>query len=837
MLYNFLITAWRNIAKHRVFSLINIVGLATGLMSCIFIMLFVRQEIGFDRWVPDFDRVVRLHTAYVTPGNPPFLTVRSAGMMMPTLRDFMPSEIEAGTRLFSLGTTVQQHGQGIAEELSFADSSFFNVLDLPFTHGNAETSFSEPMNLLITEEMALKYFGRTDVIGETLTLCCIGDTANDMHITGVLRDIPDDSHLQIDMLVYMDPKMFADYDWLLTTWTSVNVYSYFKLKPQVSLEQAQQRLTYWVNNESPFIKMTKENFGELPEGQQVSDGIQHKLMYLADLHLNAYQDAGSMGDMRPLGRKGMVFSFILVAVLVLMIACINFVNLATARASQRTREVAMRKILGASRAQIAMQFLAESVVLVFMALLLAMAAVELLLPVFNQILGTQIILKLANDLPLLLSLSGGGLVVGLIAGIYPALVLSHFRPAQILSGSKGNDSGASARLRSALVIFQFAISIALLIGTVVIYSQTRYSNDMDLGYSSDNKLVLNVEDARGQLDSVKQQLEMLPEITSVVYSSEVPSQDRENNQTFTLLDAQPGQSSAAELLNIHFMGFDFFETYQVKPLAGRLFDRKFGSDQVMPVDEGEIAHGSAILNERALRKLGITDPQLAVGKTVKSGQLDGIIHEFTIVGVIPDLYFRSVKFSIRPTIYMLKPERFRSATISYQSQDLSVLMAEIDDIWKRVAPMKPINLQFLSDMLAAQYQSEARQMQLFSAFSVLAILVACLGLYGLAAFTAERRTKEIGIRKVMGAGVKDIVLLLVWQFSRPVLIANLIAWPVGAWLMYNWLQAFPYRIDVFWLLPICVAAGVLSIIIAWLTVGGNAIRVARAKPIQALRHE
>jgi putative ABC transport system permease protein len=475
--------------------------------------------------------------------------------------------------------------------------------------------------------------------------------------------------------------------------------------------------------------------------------------------------------------------------------------------------------------------------LVFISLLLALAATEILLPAFNQILGTQIQLRLANDLPLLFSLLTGGLVVGLVAGVYPALVLSKYRPAQILSSSKGNDSGASSKLRSALVIFQFAISIALLIGTVVIYTQTRYSNDMDLGYRSENKLVLNVDEVRDKLDSVKQQIETLPEVSSVVYSSEVPSQDRENNQTFTLLDAQPGQSSAAELLNIHFMDFGFFEAYQVAPIAGRLFDREFGSDQVMPVAEGKIAHGGAILNQRALRKLGIADPQQAIGKTIKSGELGGVIHEFTIVGVIPDLYFRSVKFSIRPTIYMLKPERFRVATIDYQTNDLAGLREKIEGIWKRVAPMQPMDLNYLSDMLAAQYQSEARQMQLFSAFSVLAILVACLGLYGLAAFTAQRRTKEIGIRKVMGANVRDIVLLLVWQFSRPVLIANLLAWPIGGWLMFNWLQAFPYRIDTYWLLPICAVAGLLSVIIAWLTVGGNAIRVARAKPIEALRHE
>jgi putative ABC transport system permease protein len=838
---NYLTIAWRNIIKNGVFSAINIFGLAVGLMSCILIMLFVREESGFDRWLKDSDRLVRMHTAYIRPDGPAFLTVRSAGMMMPAVRDYAKNEIEDGVRLIPFGMTVRKGEDAFDETITMADGSFFNIFDLPFVYGDPSSSFTKPLDTIITEKMALKYFGRTDVIGETLTLCCLRDNTVSMTISGVIKDLPHATHLDLDILVYLQPDIFAEDDNVLNTWTSVNVYTYFKMRPGVSVAQLQERLTYWVNNESQFRDMTSNMDSPSTVSKPVTDTMLHKIMAVPELHLQARKDAGNMGDLSPMGDQKMINTFVIVAVLILLIACINFMNLATARASQRAREVAMRKVLGASRGQVALQFLGEAVAIVMISLLFALVAVELVLPLYNQALGRELTFELFNDLPMLFSLLGGALLVGLGAGLYPALYLSRFLPGHILKSNKSGESGATAKLRTVLVIIQFATSIGLVISTAVVFSQTNFVKSIDVGYVSDNKLILNVGVARNNLESLKQQLVNLPEISSVVYSSEAPTQDNENSTFFKLLENIDGQTTnEGQIFNYHNVGYGFFEAYEVNPIAGRLFSQSHGADMLAAPEQSnaQVNHASVVINQSVLKKLGLSDPQQAIGLTLFSQNvLQDYPFELKIVGVIPDIYFRSVKFDVRPSIYLFNPERFRVASLSFNSNNIPALLEKIETIWKNNVPMQPINISFLSEMMAAQYESEVTEAKLFSAFSLLAILVACLGLYGLAAFTAERRTKEIGIRKIMGARIQDIVTLLIWQFSKPVLVANLIAWPISIYAMTYWLQSFPYRIDLLWLLPICLVTGVLTLLIAWLTVGGNAAKVARANPIHALRSE
>ncbi len=841
MFKNYLITAWRNIIKNGVFSAINIFGLSIALMSCILIMLFVKEETGFDKWLKDSDRLVRIHTAYTMPNQAPFLTVRSAGRMMEAIRDYAKNEIETGVRLIQWSLTVRKDDNAFDEAITLADGSFFDVFDLPFVHGSRAKSFNQPMNLLVTEEFAKKYFGRTDVIGETLTVCCVGrNPASDVRITGVLKDLPDETHLNINMLFYLQPALFPPNNNILDTWTSVNVYTYFKLNAGITPIQLQDRIDYWMNNESPLIKTSRNLLGEQGKGKQVTDFSRQRVMKVTDLHLNAKKHAGNMGDMTPMGDQEMINTFTVVAFLVLMIACINFMNLSTAKASKRAKEVAMRKVLGASRLQVAIQFLSEAIVIVFVALLFAIAASELVLPIYNDILGKQLALRLFNEPDLLLSLIVVATIVGIGAGIYPAIYLSRFLPGHILKSSKSGESGNSAKLRSVLVIFQFTTSIVLVIATLVVYGQTLYSNSVDVGYQSANKLVLNIRSAQDNLPSLKQELLNIPEVSSVTFSSEAPTQDNENNNLFTLSGSdESGNKVEPVLLNYHNMGYGFFEAYDVKPLAGRLFDENFGSDQITPVAHDATEHGQAsvILNASALSKFGFKTPEAIIGKTLTLGRQD-----LTVIGVVPDIHFRSIKFGIRATAFMLNPSRFRVANIGLNSgvidsKELSQLISKIEQVWKTNVPLQPIDLQFLSEMMQAQYQDELTTAQLFLAFSVLAIIIACLGLYGLSAFTVERRTKEIGIRKVMGASVKDIVKLLIWQFSKPVVLANIIAWPIAAYGMLSWLETFPYRIDQIWLLPICFTVGTLSLFIAWFTVGTNAAKVARKNPISSLRYE
>ncbi|MCF2947907.1 ABC transporter permease [Paraglaciecola aquimarina] len=837
MFKNYLITAWRNIIKNGMFSVINIAGLALGLMSCILIMLFVREETGFDKWLPDSERIVRMHSAYYVSGNPPFETVRSAGNMMEAIRDYASNEVEEGVRLIHFGATVRKQESALAEQITLVDGSFFNVFDLPFVHGSAQTSFTKPYDLIITEDIAIKYFGKTDVVGEIMTVCCVGPEPSPVPVTGVIKNLPDETHLELGMLAYVDPKIIEN-NAGLNTWTSVNVYTYFKMRVGTSIQQLQERITYWVNNESPLLDMYLKNVGELAPGAQISDNMKHKLMQLEDLHLKAKQDAGNMGDLTPMGDHNLIVTFTIVACLILLIACINFMNLSTARVSHRAREVAMRKVLGASRSQVVVQFLSEAIALVFISMILALILVELVLPLYNLALGRQLELALFTDLSLIASLLVIGLLIGLGAGIYPAMFLSRFLPADLLRSSKGGESSTASNLRTGLVVVQFATSIALVVCTAVIYGQTLYAQSVDVGYVSDDKLVLNVRAAGDNRDRLKHELLKLPEINSVVFSSEVPTQDNENNNTFTLIDGEHvNGENPSVLLNYHDIGYDFFEAYGVKPIAGRLFSLDFGSDMIQfeGRKEGDKGRANVILNQTAIDKYGFTSAQQAIGKTLDTNMANG--HLMTIVGVVPDIYFRSIKFGVRATVYSMNPNRLRVASLSFNTSNVSQLMEKVEQVWKTNVPMQPINLQFLDQMMKAQYAEENIQVKMFSAFSMLAIVIACLGLYGLAAYTTERRTREIGIRKVMGANIKDIVALLVWQFSKPVLMANLIAWPVSVYLMLTWLESFSYRINSLWLLPVCFTVGLALLLLAWITVGGNAAHVAKANPIKALRRD
>ncbi len=831
MFRNYLITAWRNIIKNGVFSVINIFGLAVGLMSCILILLFVRQETGFDGWLKDSDRLVRMHTAYSMPNRDTFETVRSAGRMMPAIRDYAKNEVATGVRLIPYAITVRKGEDAFAEQATMVDENFFAMFDLPFAHGSKDTSFNKPMDLIITERLARKYFGRTDVIGETLTICCVNENTSQVTITGVIRNLPEATHLNTELILRLQPLLFTDNDNVLNTWTSLNVYSYFKLMPNKTIAQLQARINYWLDNESPLKDMFDKT-------EKVTDFVHPRLMRVPDLHLNAKQHAGNMGDLTPMGDSKMINTFIVVAGLVLLIACINFMNLSTAKAGKRAREVAMRKVLGASRTQVALQFLGEAIAIVILSLLFALVAVEVVLPFYNELLGKTLELELFSDPILLLSLLLVAILVGLGAGMYPALYLSKFLPGQILKSTKSVESKGSTKLRSLLVIFQFSISIILVISTIVVYGQTVFSNNIAVGFQSENKLILNIRPARENLASLKQELLTLPEISSVVYSSEAPTQDNENNNYFKLLETHSdGVANERVLLNYHNMDFGFFEAYKVKPIAGRLFDENYGSDEInlVPEDSTEPGKGGVILNETALKELGFSHAEQAIGKTLAHDS-SGKQH-LTIIGVIPDIYFRSIKFDVRASAYTLNPTRLGVASLTFNTNNISSLLNKIEVIWKRNVPMQPIELEFLSEMMRAQYNDEVTTAQLFLVFSLLAVVIACLGLYGLSAFTVERRTKEIGIRKVMGASVKDIVSLLIWQFSKPVAIANVLAWPIAAYVMLSWLEGFPYRINELWLLPICLAVGLLSLLIAWSTVGGNAAKVARKNPIKALRYE
>lgn len=836
MFRNYLLTAWRHILKNRLFSAINVFGLAIGMMSCILILLFVRDELTYDQWMPEADQVVRIHSAYYSPGRPPFLTVRSAGRMMEALKAYASAEVAEGVRLLQNGTAIIKDDNAFNETVTFADGTFFDVFDLPFVHGDAASSFGRLMDMVISEDMAIKYFGRTDVVGETLVGCCMQNEQLELKVSGVIRNLPENSHFDIDLLLHMDPAMFDFAPNILNTWTSVNTYTYFKLKDGATAADLKERYITWLDTESIFTQ--REDMTGKP-----SDFIKPNVMSVPDLHLHARKDAGNMGDLTPMGDITMVYTFSSVALLILIIASINFMNLSTARSVKRAREVALRKVMGASRRQVAFQFLGEAVAIACMGLLFAMVGVELALPIYNDAIGKELVFDIWTDFPMLMTLVGITVAVGLIAGSYPAAYLSRFLPARVLKANKSSDAEGASTFRTVLVVCQFAISIGLVMCTAVVYGQTTFARNMNLGFGHDNKLALTSMGAANspeQMETISQSLERIPGVSSVVLSSEVPSQDNENNTGFRLLDSETGSATGDQVvINYHSFGYGFLEAYGIEPIAGRTFNRAFGSDEITPIPEGEdrIGTASIVLNQSAVRALGISSADAAIGKTVRSNVFRAGTYDLTIVGVVPDIYFRSIKFGVRPSVYWMAPNQFRAATISFSGVDSSDIVRSVENVWREHMPLTPISHQYVSDMLAAQYDSETRQATLFAAFALLAIVVACLGLYGLAAFSAEQRTKEIGIRKVLGARVRDIVQLLVWQFSRPVLVANVIAWPVGWYLMSGWLEGFQYRLDSGYVVMMGLVAGVVALLIAWLTVAGRAIHVAQANPIQALRYE
>jgi putative ABC transport system permease protein len=511
---------------------------------------------------------------------------------------------------------------------------------------------------------------------------------------------------------------------------------------------------------------------------------------------------------------------------------------------KRAREVAMRKVVGATRGQLIRQHLGEAIVTALISLVVAIALVELSLPAFNSFLHKELSLDFIGDPMLIVMVLGLILAVGVVGGLYPAVYLSRFRPAQVLKANQSSVGGSSL-LRSGLVVFQFAISIALIVCTATIYSQTVYARTFDLGYQHDNRLVLKglsdmpSEEAGATL---KREVAALPGVRGASLSSDGPPLDSNNNALLYPRSTPGPEKFIVESLNVD---VDFFKTFGVKPLAGRLFSADHPSDYAPEHDvkRDHPTEQSIVVNQALVAKLGGKRPEDVIGKVMWDAAPEGeIMTRTTIVGVVPDLYLRSVRIAVTPLAYYVnKPESgFNRLSIAIQPGHMKETLRAVQDIWARVAPAVPIRTSFVDENLAALYDADTQRGQIFAGFAVFAVLIACLGLFGLASFSAERRTKEIGMRKVLGASVLDIVKLLVWQFSRPVIVANLIAWPVSFWLMKKWLAGFKYAIELTdprYLLGIFGGAALLALAIAWLTIAGHAYKVARANPGRALRVE
>ena len=828
---NYWTVAVRALAKSKTYSIINVAGLAIGMAACILILLYIRYERSYDKWIPDAKNTYEVQAWYPHPKDqPPGFFQMGTYVAQPYIKKDFP-QVERVAYIQDNGPVFLRDGQAQAtKNWMFTNDDFLKVVNLPLIAG---TSLPAPETAVFTQSEAIKRFGTDQVVGRTATIITRG-VKHDLKITGLLKDLPKNSSLKIDALIRLDFNAFyADQpDFLNKCWGCQSGWVFVKMRPGTDIRQIQAQMPAW----------EKRNIPDEPNGDimyNAGDDQDWVFVNLKDVHLGKAQDA----SMTPGNDTRTITTFAIIALLILGMAVVNFTNLATARASQRAREVALRKVLGATRKQLIVQFVAESILISAVAMLLALTLVELLVKPFAAFLDADISLNYVGKGGILLPAVVLTLLVGIISGLYPAFFLSRFQPAQVLKANRSAaETPGSGRLRTALVVLQFGVSIGLIICTAVIYGQTVFARSVDPGFKRDH--IMQIEElGRAQLfNRVEGFVEQVKRVPGVVAAGLTDiGVNTTNNSNSGIIP--PGSKTQVEIGQYN-VGEGFLDAMGLTLKAGRWFDpNREMDDMTLPypqdknVERAIAQRGiNVVLNEYAAKKLGFKSPRDAIGKTVKSqiiGAEYGMVN-INIIGVVGDSRFRNVRKPIDPIMFRKVRTGPNFLEVRYQG-DPQTVRGALERQWKAFTNEVPFNASFSEDIMKEAYKKEDAQAQIFAAFSLLAVIIGCLGLFGLAAFTAERRTKEIGIRKVLGARTRDIVRLLVWQFSRPVIIANVIAWPIAWWMMRDWLNGFDERIA---LTPIpFVIAGAIALGIAIATVVGHAVKVARANPIHALRYE
>jgi putative ABC transport system permease protein len=826
---------FRAFTKSRTSAAINIVGLAVGLAACLLLLVYVRYETSYDEWLPGAKDVYQLQVLATAPDTGEDLSLQQTQYVAGTAvaKDF--PQVEAKVYVLRTGVIAIKNGEPLALPDGLAvDGPLFDVLPLPLVRGDPKTALAAPGNVVIAEKEAAKFFDGADPMGRTLTLV-EGGKRVDYRITGIMKDIPRNSHLRASLIERFDPVVdFASFPGFLTSWGQISGWNYVRLKPGSRVEDIHAAMPAWEKRNVPPPVQQGE-----PDMSKRGDW---RLANVRDVHLGRV----GQGGMTPSNDRRTITTFFVIALLILGMAVVNFTNLATARAGQRAREVALRKVLGAGRRQLVTQFIGESLLVTGAAMLLALAGVELALPWLSRFLEADLTLRYLGSGGMLLPVIGLTLLVGTVGGLYPALYLSRYQPALVLKANKSiAEPWGAGRLRIALVVAQFAVSIGLIACTAIIYAQTAYARSADPGFRREG--ILQIEGI-GRSAVVPVQETMMRQIAAIDGVASVGRTgigiDTPNNMGRNVY--LPGRKEAIILGNYP-VDENFFKTMGIDLVAGRGFDPARPADRFdaswVDADPAHqqalIARGAnVVVNEYAARQLGFRDPAQAVGKTVKIAQFmdpaSGLVPA-TIVGVVRDTRFRSMHRAIDSIVYRLGNDVITHMVVRYDTARPAQVRDSIARVWKRLAPDVPFKADYSEDIVRQLYEAEQARAEIFAGFALLAIVIASLGLYGLAAFTAERRTKEIGIRKVFGARVRDIVRLLAWQFSKPVIVANLIAWPVAWWVMREWLNGFDERIAL-GPAPFVLAGG-LALAIAVGTIAGHAIRVARANPIHALRYE
>jgi putative ABC transport system permease protein len=791
MLKNYFKTAWRNLMKNKVFSFINILGLTIGITVCMMIFLFIMNEFNVDRFHKNNDRIYRVMRGFEIEGKQGSVSYLS-GPYAPALLNDFKGEILKAVRVNPSSNLVTVGTHSFNEKMIYnVDSDFFNLFSFPLIKGNAATALENPNSVVLTESTAKKYFGSIDnAVDKVIEL----DKKLQLKVTAIAKDVPSNSHLYFDLIV---PLSNYNDGAIMKTWINNGLYTYVLLDPHVKPQQIERR----------FSQFMEKYLG----GDMKKYGLHWTLSLtpLKDVYFENADDDAKHGD------KTVVYIFLSIAVLILLIACINFMNLSTIRAVDRSKEVGLRKVLGALRNNLIWQFIGESILLTTISCLLSIGLLLLIMPLYNQLLGYSLTVSW-NALPIYLFVIGVIIIVGFLAGSYPAFFLSSFSPIQALKGKLRLGKGGSA-FRQALVVVQFSISVFLIVGTIIITKQMTYVKNKQLGYNKEQTVMVRIDnnDFYNNMNVFKNALQNQNVIQSVSLMSGEPGGFFDGN----IFDVQ----DHAEKWNAHteFADFEFVKTLGLKIIAGRDFSASFPTDTTDAV----------LINKTAVAKLGWT-PQQAIGKWIQNTVRDDAKRR--IIGVVDDFNFQSLKESMEPLVIAPNLDR-RVALIKLKPGNMQAGVALVEKAYKTVASAYPFEYSFLDGQFNDLYKKDIRQQTILSVFAMLAIFVACLGLFGLASFTATKRFKEIGVRKVLGSSVQGIVVLLSKDLLKPVLIASCIALPVGYWAMNKWLQNFAYKTSLSWW--IFVLAALITFGIALITVSIKAIKAAIANPVKSLRTE
>ena len=803
MIKNYFIIAWRNLKKNKIFSVINILGFAIGLTCFTFIAAYVYNELSYDTYPTEAKNIYRVNLSVV--GNGDVAVYPEVDLAVgPGIKNAFP-EVRAFTRIFHVTDFVKYKEAQFKEDLAFADSNFLELFSIPFIAGNAATALVEPNSIVISKKLAKKYFASEDPVGKSLI---IGARQAPYKVTGVIERVPENSHFHYDAFLSMSTRKYTT-----LTWSNLGSYTYVLLNKGADPKKLDARFPELVAKY--VVPEIQHDMGvSLAEAQKSVNTFRFWLMPLTRIHL--YSD--TKYELEANGDIKYVYVFSALAVFVLLLACVNFTNLSTAASIKRSREVGIRKVLGSIKRQLIWQFLSESLLFTFFAMLIAYVLVFLLLPYFNQLANKNFDINFFLRYQTIIAILSVSLFAGFLAGIYPAFFLSSFNTIKVLKGSSLADRPQRKPLRSSLIVFQFVVSIALIIATIVISEQLSYMRNKKLGY--DKEQVLFLPDARllgNNQKAFKQQMLEDSRVASVSVSRSVPGGDiMDGTEVYPRNENANGTEIHA---NISHVDYDYLRTLGIKLIRGRNFSSDYATD----------SSSAIIINEAAVQQLG-WNINNAVGKTiVRSGQ-----QQLSVIGVVADFNYASVKQEVAPMMLMLG-NNWGGLIIKLRTSDIKGFLADLQKKWVAFNPPGPLEFNFLDQTFASLYASEQRTQQIFSVFTILAIIIASLGLFGLSAFVIRQRSKEIGIRKVLGASVQQVFLIVSKEFLLLVTTAFLISVPVSWWAMTNWLQSFAYRIDIG--VGVFLIAGATVISVTLLTISFQAIRTAIVNPVKSLRTE